>query len=210
MRTFLLSTAIGMMIASTAAALEMGDAPAASACKEVQVCGAPNCCAHCGAQASCEKSTRVVCEMKEVKKTVWVVKCSEFSPLLPGCNRGCDEGCGACGAEGCGVVPSCDSCGNKACDPCASLENRKYVTPKCGKVREQKTLEKKEVVCKVPTYKCVVTYGCNSCGSSGSSEKVEQQSPATAPAPAPAQKTTQLAPLPPVVGTSFLSFSKTK
>ena len=57
MRTFLLSTAIGMMIASTAVALEFGGAPAASACKEVQVCGAPDCCAHCGNNACCEKYT---------------------------------------------------------------------------------------------------------------------------------------------------------
>jgi hypothetical protein len=213
MRTFLLSTAIGMMIASTAVALEFGGAPSPGTCKEVQTCGAPDCCANCGARTSCEKSCRIVCEMKEVKKTVWVVKCSEFCTMLPGCDRECEEdGCSTCGKEGCGVVASCEGCGQKSCNPCAVLEAKKYVTPDCGKIRDKKTLEKKEVICKVPTYKCVVTYGCGGCGSQGSGGKIEQQAPAAAPTttPAPPPKTTQLAPLPPVVGTAFLSFQKTK
>lgn len=82
MRTLVLSMAMGMLIVSAAAASDAGDnIPAA--CKEVQTCGAPDCCAHCGCHACCEKYCRVVCEMKEVKKTVWVVKCEDFCTHCP-------------------------------------------------------------------------------------------------------------------------------
>lgn len=194
MKIYALSLAIGLLIANGAIAAESGGLPSAETCKEVQTVGSPNCCAHCGAHACCDRYCRIVCEMKEVKKIVWAVKCEEFCPLMPGCNRDCNDCCDNCGKEG---------CRNKSCNPCAELESRKYVTPTCGKVRERKILEKKEVICKVPVYKCVVTYGCGNCGSKGSGEKVDPQAPTPAPAP-PASKTTQFAPLPPVVGTSFV------
>ncbi len=209
MRTLLLSMAIGLMLANAATAFDGGGVP--GACVETK--GAPTCCASCGCNSPCEKSCQVVCEMKEVKKTVWVVHCEEFAPLLPQCKHCCEEeGCTACTAEKPQpVCQTCQGCNGKNCGPCAALENREYVTPKCGKIRDKKTLEKKEITCKVPVYKSVVTYSCSGC-SGGEKAPQQQSAPAAKPAPAPAPapeaplpKTTQAAPLPPVVGTAYVT-----
>jgi hypothetical protein len=65
------------------------------------------------------------------------------------------------------------------------VENSKRIAPpNCGKVREKKTLVKKEVVCNVPSYKCVVVYCCPHCGCN----------PEQAQAPG---KTSETPPLPP-------------
>jgi hypothetical protein len=202
MRSYTLSLAIGALIASTAFAADACKIPAPGACKEVQTCGNPNSCGKCGCNAGCEKYCKVVCEMKEVKKTVWIVKCEDFCTSLPNCpdkcDNACDSGCEKACAGNCG-----GTC--KSCDPCASLQNRDYIPPKCGKVRTKKVLEKKEIVCKIPSYKCIVVYACASCGQNCGGEKVDQQAPAApAPAPAPDSKTTLTAPEPPVVGASFM------
>ena len=163
MRTYVLSLAIGWLMANAAIAAEACKTPAA--CTEVQTCGSADHCGRCGSCCPCEKYCRVVCATKEVKKTVWVVKCEDFCAPLPNCgHKGCGN-CAACNAgAACGAEPACsDGCGTK-CDPCASEENKCLVPPKCGKVREKKTLEKKEIVCKVPSYKCVVVYACSNCG----------------------------------------------
>ena len=117
--------------------------------------------------------------MKEVKKHVWVVKCEEFCTTLPNCGRSCRNNRGACSEAGCS-----DGCSAK-CNPCAALENRCVVPPKCGKMRSKKTLEKKIITCKVPVYKCIVVYSCSNC--SPSQESAVQSA----------------APLPPVVGASY-------
>ncbi|MHB8971043.1 MAG: hypothetical protein ACYC4N_11395 [Pirellulaceae bacterium] len=150
-------------------------------CTETETRGSTQCCAHCGSRRSCEKYSKIVCEMKEVKKTVWVVKCEEICTILPSCplSGPCDCGSGQCAA--CNPSATCAACeaqGGK-CDPCASLENRNFNTPKCGRVREKKTLEKKEITCHVPTYKCVVVYSCPQCGQQDS--RGEEPSPAAAP-----------------------------
>ena len=207
MRTLVLSLAIGWLLADAAAATEACKTPAA--CTEVQTCGSADHCGRCGSRCPCEKYCRVVCETKEVKKTVWVVTCSDFCAPLPNCgHKGCGN-CAACNAgEACGAEPACsDGCGGAKCDPCAVEKNKCLVPPKCGKVREKKTLEKKEIVCKVPSYKCVVVYACSNCGGQEcGGEKAPATAPANAPAaPAPApSKTTQNAPLPPIVGASFV------
>lgn len=206
MRTFLLSLAVGWLLADAAIAADACKTPAA--CTEVQTCGSPDQCGRCGHGGACEKYCRVVCEMKEVKKTVWVVKCEDFCAPLPNCHHGQGCGCGACNAEqtyttdvGCD-----DGCGGKKCDPCAVEKNKCLVPPKCGKVREKKTLEKKEIVCKVPSYKCVVVYACSSCGVQECGSETAPAAPASPAAPAPMpSKTTQDAPLPPVVGASFVN-----
>jgi hypothetical protein len=178
MRIGVVIGAIALLAAGTALAGDACKAPAA--CGEAQTCGSPNCCAHCGCCCACEKYCRVVCEMKEVKKTVWVVKCEEFCAPLPGCRRGCCEG--GDGREPCPAEAACPNDCRKKCDPCASEENKCLVPPKCGKLREKKTLEKKEIVCKVPSYKCVVVYCCPHCGAD--QECGSQQAPPPAPAAA--------------------------
>jgi len=203
MKTYALFLILGLLIANGAIAAEACNSPAA--CNEVQTCGSPDCCAHCGCHGCCEKYCKVVCEMKEIKKTVWTVKCEDFCAPLPSCPLDCKE-CRECrGNESCKEA-ACENGCNKCCNPCADLENRNYVPPKCGKVREKKTLEKKEIVCKVPSYKCVVVYACADCGSKCGGEKAEPQAPAapmpTAPAPAP--KTTQAMPQPPIIGASYV------
>lgn len=206
MRIAVLSLAISWSVTCAAVAGDACKTPAA--CTEVQTCGTPDCCARCGSCCECEKYCKVVCGTKEVKKTVWVVKCEEFCAPLPNCgHKGC--GCGECGscneAQTCGCEPACsDVCGAKKCDPCAVENNRCLVPPKCGKVREKKTLEKKEVVCKVPSYKCVVVYACSACGCQEGGEKAPAPAAPAAPAPVPS-KATQDAPMPPVVGASFVN-----
>jgi hypothetical protein len=191
MRKTVLSLAVGFLLAGVASAQQ----PAPAACEQVSGGGSPSCCGHCGRKGCCDKYCTVVCEMKEVKKVVWEVKCEEFCAPLPGCIFG--GGCG-CGCEkGCkcdGKTACCDSCRNN-CDPCAAEKSRNYVAPNCGPVRTRQILVKKEVTCKVPSYKCVVQHLCSTCAGS-----VEQQPvPSTAPAPAtaPAAKPQDL-PLPPV------------
>lgn len=211
MRTILLSLAVGWLLTDAAFAADACKTPAA--CTEVQTCGSADHCGRCGHAGPCEKYCKVVCGTKEVKKHVWVVKCEDFCVPLPNCGHkgcgGCDE-CRACSAaEASGCEPACRDCGDgKKCDPCAAEKNKCLVPPKCGKVREKKTLEKKEIVCKVPSYKCVVVYACSACGCQESgSEKAPAAAPTdtpAAPAPVPT-KTTQDAPLPPVIGASFVN-----
>jgi hypothetical protein len=198
MRLYALTIVLGVGCLLGDIALAGDACKAEVACGGVQTCGSETCCGRCGCRTACEKYCKTVCEMKEVKKTQWVVHCSEFCSTLPGgplCahERGCN--CGAC---------ECSN-GAEKCSACASLENKKYNPPKCGKVREKKTLEKKEVVCKVPSYKCVVEYCCPKCDPSLNSEgaktpaKPDPAVPAPVPQKEPAPKSTSVAPLPPDV-----------
>ncbi|MEA1952342.1 MAG: hypothetical protein U9N87_13245, partial [Planctomycetota bacterium] len=116
-----------------------------------------DCCYDCG----CQKVCKVVCTMKKVKKTVWVVECEEFCAPLPNCRSGrCCSGANCCSSENRG------SCGH---DSCGSVRKACMVPPKCGPVRCRKKLVKKQIVCEVPVYKCVVVSrgGCceTGCGS---------------------------------------------
>jgi hypothetical protein len=196
-----LSLAVGWLAADAAVAAEPCKTP--GACAEVQTCGGPRCCANCGSACQCEKRCQVVCQMKEVKKTVWVVRCEEFCPLLPRCGHGGCKGCDGCGSsagtETC-ESPGCrEHCGKK-CDPCAAEKNKHYVPPKCGKMRTKKILEKKEVVCLVPSYKCVVVYACPSCcGSQNGDEQAPAAptKPATPPPPPQPDRNAERAPLSP-------------
>ena len=141
MRTLLLSLALGWLVADVAIAGEACQTPAA--CTEVQTCGSSDHCGRCGCCCPCEKHCRLVCDTKEVKKTVWVCHCEDFCAPLPGC---CLKGC--CGCESCNAGEArvaeptcCNGCGGK-CNPCASEENKCLVPPRCGKVRENVSGEK--------------------------------------------------------------------
>ena len=144
----------------------------------VQSCE-PTCCSGCG-----QKACRLICTMKKVKKTVWVVECEEFCVPNPRCGHSCGKKCckSSCCTEGCGE--GCQSC----CDPCAD-RRRCLVPPHCGKVRCRKKLIKKEITCEVPVYKCVVCGTC--CEAGGCCEQpaaVEQDGTKTQvvrPAPTP-------------------------
>ncbi len=199
MRTIALSLAVGWLIANMAIAGDECKTPAA--CQEVQTCGSPDHCGRCGRSGCCDKYCKVVCETKEIKKHVWVVKCEEYCTSLPGCKHGCHCGqCDACNATGeCTIEsPKCEGCGKGKCDPCAAEKNKCIVPPKCGKVREKKTLEKKEIICKVPSYKCVVVYACQNCAGQdcGTKQAAPEAVKPAAPTPAPAPA----APIAPVPG----------
>lgn len=198
MRTSMLALAASLLVAVPAWADECGPGPAG--CEAVETCGSPHCCAHCGRHCDCDKHCQVVPYVKEVKKTVWVVKCEDYCPGLPGCPFDHCCGCGdpgACGAEGCStgkVEPACATCGAKGCesgcckpDVCAVELEKKQTPPKCVSVHTRKVLEKKEIVCKVPSYKCVVVYGCAACGEGGTpaSAPTNVEPKPAAPAPAP-------------------------
>ena len=142
MRTYALSLAIGLLITSSGNCRGSRQCSCPGACKEVQTCGAPDCCANCGSRGCCEKYCRVVCEMKEVKKIVWVVKCEDFCPLMPGCPLHCEEGCESCGKEGC-KASSCEGCG-KYCNPCASLEESQLRTAQVRQGARRRRLWRKK------------------------------------------------------------------
>ena len=188
-----LSLAVGWLIADAAIAGQT--CPSPNACTEVETCGSANHCGRCGNAECCNKYCKVVCEIKKVKKHVWVVKCEEFCTSLPNCGRKC---CGHCGS--CTTDATCSDCRAGKCDPCAVEKNNRIVPPRCGKMRVKKTLVKKEIVCEVPSYKCVVVYCCSSCGPQ---ECGTEDAAPEAPVPAPG-KTTQNVPTPPVVGASFV------
>jgi hypothetical protein len=173
MRLFIYIVLIGGLGVGAAAA-PAGESPAA--CAQAQACGDSGTCSHCGRHCDCQKYCRIVCETKDVKKTVWVVKCEEICTMMPNC--GCHE---CCCDEGGAANAAGEKCCCKKCDPCAGEAKKSYVTPKCGKVHEVKKLEKKEVICKVPSYKCVVVYCCPQCGEE---QNVEKASPAPAAPPA--------------------------
>jgi hypothetical protein len=135
--------------------LVAADGPKApTPCTQVQTCGSEGCCAHCGCRCPCLKYCCIQPTIREIKKIVWVCHCEDFCAPLPGCKHGCCQENG----EDVGAEPCC-----RRCDPCAVEENKCQVPPKCGKVRERKTLERKEIICKVPTYKCIVVYCCPKC-----------------------------------------------
>jgi hypothetical protein len=185
MRISALSLALGLWMAGAVLAAEAPCGPAG--CEQTETCGQPGCCAHCGQHCCCDKYCQVVCTTKEVKKVVWVVKCEEYCRPCPGCPLGrCNECCdsGACAAGGCETKAGCDTSGKGccSCDPCAVELAKRQTPPKCGPVHCRKILEKKEIVCQVPTYKCVVVYCCPNCTHC---ESGPAASPAPAPAPAP-------------------------
>lgn len=194
-----------MILTSLGAAFALAIAGASEA---ADCCAAPQACVPaakaCGPGVACpvncgRPDCRVIVEMKKVKKHVWVVECEEHCPSLPGSRLlgGCHGSCGAghaCARPGASGTP----CG--ACDPCAAVRARAQCPPKCTHARCRKVLKKKEIECEVPTYKCVPAYGaaCRSgcCGS--------ENPPANAP-DVTSQNPMQSAPLPPVVGTSFMN-----
>lgn len=207
MRISALSLAISLLIAGSAWADQAVSGPAGGQ-KVTEICGSPNCCAHCGRHSCCNKVCTVVPTTKEVKKTVWVVKCEEYCRSLPG-NPLCRECCSDCGGKGCSKCAS-------SCGPCAVEQAKRQTPPSCGSVHCRKVLEKKEIVCSVPTYKCVVSYCCPSCTESAPAA-APTGSPTVAPTPAPAikaipaptmktlpppPKTSDLAPLPQDLGVS--------
>lgn len=187
MRTLVLTLAIGWTIADMAVAAD---------CCAPPTCAAVQSCNDCGAQKACQ----VICETKKVTKVVWRIECEDFCVPMPGCRDKCcaSNGC----QEGCGEA----SCCNDSCDPCASLQDREYVTPRCGKVRTKKKLVKDTITCEVPSFKCVVT-ACDACGACGEEQEVTTQETlpdAPAPSEAPAPPTAiHAAPMPPVLGVSY-------
>jgi len=198
-----LTLALGLVLARTAEAQQCCG-PTQEAC-----CGAVDTCGHCGCHAPCQKMCKVVCDVKEVKKTIWTVKCEDFCAPLPGCKR-----CHACGECGdCGACGGCEAgCDNGNCG------KPQMVPPQCGPVRCKKTLVAKEVVEKVPVYKCVPCYACGGCCEAGVVQPmpVDPKAPALKPAPAPVapkapaapkatgkQSLNSSAPLPPLMNTSY-------
>ncbi|HLA84107.1 MAG TPA: hypothetical protein VJL29_04875 [Thermoguttaceae bacterium] len=138
----------------------------------------PTCCGSCG-----HKACRVVCDVKVVKKVVWVVECEEFCVPNPRCPklchdaRACSQGCTDQCAEG---------CSSGACD--GGCRGRGLVLPKCGPVRCRKKLIKKEIECKSPIYKCVVCGACcnNACrDETPDSTESGAEKPAVQPSPSP-------------------------
>jgi hypothetical protein len=183
MRLLTLTLGLGWLLAA-------GVAAAADSCAVPADCSRQGtkvtCCTCCGGHACCRKVCKVVCTIQEVKKTVWTVECKEFCVPNPAI---CGGKCGTCGptlcGEKCGVCSQTPCC----CKPCQT-------PPKCGPVRTKKELIKKEIVCKVPTYKCVVVC-CGRCpGDCGACTATKEPTPAAPNTPPPAGASPQPAPMP--------------
>ena len=201
MRTILFSIAIGLLAANVAVTANCG---APQCCDEPAACGPQDCCAKCGSQRAC----KVICQTKKIEKTVWAVECDEVCLPLPrcdGCRLGCKDPCNACCEASCGKGGKCGGCKLCGGDPCAALKCRKIVPPKCGKPRCRKRLVKKTVVCEVPIYKCipVCPRGCGNGCLKGDAIPEEATS-------AKASAQTGVAPLPPVMETSYLKSLRLK
>jgi len=211
MRTLVLTMAIGWMIADMAVAANRCAPPTCAA--EQSSCDAVQSCGDCGAQKACQ----VICETKKVTKVVWRIECEDFCVPMPGRKTKCcsDHGCRTgCGKAGCAEATCGDAnCGGCCDDPCASLQDRDYVTPRCGKVRTRKKLVKDTITCEVPSFKCIVT-ACDACGACGESQEVitEEALPAApAPSEAPAPPTAiHTAPMPPVLEVSYNEILKNR
>lgn len=170
-----------MRVFGTSLAMVLGLLLAQAANAGEECCGgSAESCGRCGCHSRCEKYCKVVPDTKEIKKHVWVVKCEDFCPPLPTCDRKCGHGCGQSGD--CGQCGDCQD-GGAACG-CGG-----HGCPKCGCVRTKKVLEKKEITCKIPCWKCVVVYACPGCSDGCCSEGF---APADSAAPMP-----KAAPLPP-------------
>ena len=127
------------------------------------VYGEPGCCAHCRQACPCQKQTRIVCEMKKVKKKAWATECDDVCTLVPSSpwpklSWPKWSLFGASSAS-CGDAP----CGDAACDnePC-------HEAPRAGHCRTRTILVEKEYVVEVPVYKCVVEFSCTACGQEAS------------------------------------------
>ncbi|MBI1247877.1 hypothetical protein GC197_08500 [bacterium] len=123
---------------------------------EQVVVGEPNCCGHCSCQATCQKRTRIVCEMKKVKKKVFDCECEDICTVLPSSMLPDSLfGISLWGKKhvGCGEV-GCSDCAQGCCTK----------APVAGHCRTRKILVVKTVTEQVPVYKCVVEYCCDSCG----------------------------------------------
>lgn len=190
MRTLVIATAIGLLMALPAAA---GDRECTPDCCWQAAVSDPGCCetGRCG--QGC-RDCQVVCEMKTVTRHVWVVECVPICPALPRCGHGdpCGCECGGCGKK------VCQSCGGQSCcDPCKGLPTS-VTPPKCGHQRTVKRLVRKEIECKVPVYKCVPVCRDPGCCDPGCCDSA-------APAAAESDgQTTLSAPMPPVIGTAYV------
>ncbi|PQO36364.1 hypothetical protein DTL21_10735 [Bremerella cremea] len=119
--------------------------------------GEPSCCARCATACQCQKHTRIVCEMKKVKKTSWTTECEDVCSLLPSSMLPDSLfGISLFGHKklGCGEV-GCADCAQGCCDK----------APIAGHCRTRKVLVQKTTTIEVPVYKCVVEYCCQGCGS---------------------------------------------
>ena len=187
MRTMVCSLGVALVLASNAV-------------KAADSCAAPLACSPAAADADdpgglgpcTRKVCKVVVEMKTVKKHVWVCECEEHCTGLPGSglfSRCCD-----------GSDPAVCEASGGGCDPCSAFRSQPHFPPKCGEVRHRKVLKKKEIECQVPTYKCVVV--CEAAGRPGACS-CGNSTPANEPV-VTSRDPMQNAPLPPVVGTSYL------
>jgi hypothetical protein len=106
-------------------------------------------CEHCGCQAHCQKICHPVCQWKDVKETVYTCRCTDI--CIPGRSE-----------KQCTVV---DECNPYNC-PLAHDYKPLYTLwnpAQCARTRSVTKLVKLEVTHKVPVYKWVVEYCCDSC-----------------------------------------------
>ena len=147
--------------------------PLAPANMEQVVYGDPSCCARCATSCACQKRTRIVCEMKKVKKTSFVCECEDVCGLRPSSMLPDSLfGFSLFGSKkvGCGEV-GCSDCAQGCCQK----------APIAAHCRTRKILVEKTTTVEVPVYKCVVEFCCDGCGHSidAAPEKAKGQADAS-------------------------------
>jgi len=130
-------------------------------------------CAHCGCNAPCQKTCRLVCEEKKVEIVCWGCKCEDFCLGGPS-KKGCMHS---------DVV--CESCKDEFNPNAVQTQPKKFVwnewIPCSSKIYTKKKLMKKIETKKIPSYKWVVEDLCEKC--EANCEVADIQPGAEIPAP---------------------------
>jgi hypothetical protein len=172
---------------------ECGCGCSESGCSGCNSC--EKCCPHCGCRLV--PVCHTWCEPKKVTKHEYSCVCEEVCIPKPTCC--CNKCCEACGEGACGCNACNNGCSNGCDEGCGC---------KC-RVRDINKLVIHPCTKEVPVRKCSVEWVCPNCGKNCQSGSCVAPSAPAAPSqgtPAPAPKvpmppkTTDVAPLPPVIG----------
>jgi len=146
MKRFLLVILFAALAVQKNLAASEAPAPHDVSCSD-ECCDCP--CQHCGCQAHCHAICHPVCEWKDVKETVYSCRCTDI--CIPGRSEK--------------VCTKIDECNPDNCPLCHDYKALYTIwnPAECAGTRSVTKLYKHEVSHKVPTYKWVVEYCCDSC-----------------------------------------------
>jgi len=117
-------------------------------------------CAHCGCEATCQKTCRLVCEEKKVEVFCFGCKCEDFCVPCRSC-QGCEHSETVC--DECMASDQCDACDQNV----PHSEPKGFVWfdwfPGGAKIYTRTKLMRKSEFVTVPSYKWVTEDLCPQC-----------------------------------------------